>query len=239
LAVAAACSAPAGQRAAPDVDQPGAKPGVVLHEAHAQSPSENVDTLITYVTAEHVRVSHPGGASILDLGAGRLYLLDLETSSYRDVSLEVWESRIQEALVRMGEGTNQAEGAPRFEPQGGEADILGFPCQRFVLFGRRQMLGQEELVEQQIWMTQGIEMPAGAYDAYQKALRAVQSIGFTGVAERPPGVVLRAETRVRLANSNRRAPASIERSTIFLVQRISLADSLFSIPDGFSRAAEE
>jgi hypothetical protein len=101
------------------------------------------------------------------------------------------------------------------------------------------MLGQEELVEQQIWMTQGIEMPAGAYDAYQKALRAVQSIGFTGVAERPPGVPLRAETRVRLANSNRRAPASIERSTIFLVQRISLADSLFSIPDGFSRAAEE
>jgi hypothetical protein len=75
-----------------------ARSGIVLHEIHAQSQVSELDTIVTYITAKHVRVSHPGGHSLLDLAGDRIVLMDPATRTYRQMSLQQWDARIREAV---------------------------------------------------------------------------------------------------------------------------------------------
>ncbi|MFQ5600692.1 MAG: hypothetical protein ACE5G2_09060, partial [Candidatus Krumholzibacteriia bacterium] len=151
------------------------EPGLVLYQSHGFSLRAEVDTILTYVTATHVRVSHASGDAILDLEADRLVLLDPQTRTYRQMSLRAWEAKIRAAV----EESRTTSGAPepaypdtlRFESAGRPVEVAGHLCDRYVLYTHRELpAGDAEFVEQQIWVARDLEMPAGAYEAYQRAL---------------------------------------------------------------------
>jgi hypothetical protein len=151
------------------------------------------------------------------------------------MSLHQWEARLQEASRTEGkDGDGSSSG--RFEAQGGDERIAGYGCTRYHHFGRRNLLGSEEYVEQQIWVTREIDMPAGAYEAYRRAFDRIESIGSSGVVQRPPGVVLAVETRTRPVDADRRRAAQVERYSVYAVERKDLPDSLFQMPADASRA---
>ncbi len=219
---------------------PGAvRPGVILRETHTQSQVVHVDTILTYVTAKHVKVSHAGGHTILDLEHDRILLLDPAAHTYREMSLQAWEARIEAAV---GGASQAPDAGGSFEPTGGVVEIAGYTCDRYHHYGKRTLLGTEEYVEQQIWVARALEMPEGAYAAYQRALGSIESIGSGGLRRRPSGVVLGVETRTRPAGASQRDPAQVERCTVYQVEKAALPDSLFAIgplrPGGCRRPRE-
>ena len=212
-----------------------ARAGIVLHETHAQSQVSGLDTIVTYITAKHVRVSHPGGHSLLDLEHDRIVLLDPATRTYRQMSLQQWDARIREAVG--DEDASDDTTAAAFTRMPGQTQIAGYACDRYHYYGRRTLLGAEETVEQQIWIARDLEMPEGAYAAYQLAMERIESIGAGAVLHRPAGVVLAIETRTRSAATDRRDLDLVEQYTVIRVETTVLPDSLFTIPRGYAPAA--
>jgi len=237
----------------------GGAPGIVLYEVHTQPQVPQADTIVTYVTARRVRISHAGGHTLLDLDADRIAFLDPTTGTVRDMSLRQWEARLQQAVAgsavsggdpaaAAGDSGAAAVGDPApaadssaaegFEPTGSSAEIAGYTCDRYHHYGRATMLGSEEMVERQIWVARELPMPAGAYEAYQRALASIESIGAGVMWRRPPGVILAVETHTQRADASRDAALDIERTTVFRVERRTLADSLFAIPRRYVPAGE-
>jgi hypothetical protein len=209
-----------------------ASPGVVLHQTHTFSGEARVDTLTTYITATHVRVSHPGGDAILDLGADRISILDAAARQYRQTSLRGWERSLRQAVesVRPAQG----QGPIAFEAMGDTVRIAGQECQRFMLFTRRELIpGEVDFVEQQIWVTQGIAIPKPAYDAYAHSMGLVASIGLGSIIQRPAGVIMRTETVTRPEHNQRAAHGEIESIVVFRVEKKDLGADVFAIPPGY------
>lgn len=265
-------------------------PGIILYELHTQPHVSRADTILTYITSRRVRISHAGGHTLLDLDADRIVFLEPATRTYREMSLRLWEARLQEGVTRgaaSGDDPGAASGdsvrvpgaAPgttsdaartggaargaaeeamgtagamtravgasaghvavdSFVPMGSSTEIAGYTCDRYHHYGRRTLLGTEEMVEQQIWVARELEMPAGAYEAYQRALGNVESVGAGASLRRPPGVVLGVETRTQRADARRGEALDIERTTVIRVERSTLPDSLFVIPRRYVPAAE-
>ncbi|HZL85618.1 MAG TPA: hypothetical protein VFD07_09605 [Candidatus Krumholzibacteria bacterium] len=211
-----------------------ARSGIVLHETHAQSQVSELDTIVTYITAKHVRVSHPGGHSLLDLAGDRIVLMDPATRTYRQMSLQQWDARIREAVGDVD--TSEATTGATFTLMPGQTEIAGYACDRYHYYGKRTLLGAEETVEQQIWIARNLDMPEGAYSAYQLALERIESIGAGAVLHRPAGVVLALETRTRSAATDRRHREAVEQYTVIRVETTTLPDSLFTIPRGYAPA---
>lgn len=211
-----------------------ARPGIVLHETHAQSQVSELDTIVTYITAKHVRVSHAGGHSLLDFAGDRIVLMDPATRTYRQMSLQQWDARIREAVGDVD--TSEATTGATFALMPGETEIAGYACDRYHYYGKRTLLGAEESVEQQIWIARELDMPEGAYSAYQLALERIESIGAGAVLHRPAGVVLALETRTRSAATDRRDREDVEQYTVIRVETTTLPDSLFTIPRGYALA---
>jgi hypothetical protein len=236
----------------------GAAPGIVLYEVHTQSQVPQADTIVTYVTARRVRISHAGGHTLLDLDADRIAFLDPKTGTVRGMSLRQWEARLRQAVAgsavaggdpaaAAGDSGAAAAGDPAavdsagvegFEPTGTSAEIAGTTCDRYHHYGRAAMLGSEEMVEKQIWVARELPMPVGAYEAYQRALESIESIGAGVLRRRPRGVILAVETHTQRAGAGRDVPLDIERTTVFRIERRTLADSLFAIPGRYVPAAE-
>ena len=214
-----------------------AAPGVVLHQTHTFSGEARVDTLTTYITATHVRVAHPGGDAILDLAADRISILDRAVRQYRQTSLRGWERSLRQAV----ESARPAPGhSPiAFEAMGDTVRIAGQDCQRFMLFTRRELIpGEVDFVEQQIWVTQGIEIPKPAYDAYAHSMGLVASIGLGSIVERPAGVIMRTETVTRPEHDQRAAHGEIESIVVFRVEKKDLGAEVFAIPSGYVLQAD-
>ena len=215
--------------------------GIVLYEIHTQPHVAQTDTIVTYITSRRVRVSHAGGHTLLDLDADRIVFLDPVTRTYRDMALQQWEARLQEAVASgatpAGADSSRSDAEAVFEPTGGSTEIAGYVCDRYHHYGRRTVLGTEEMVEQQIWVARTLEMPTGAYEAYQRALGSIESVGAGTLLRRPPGVVLGSETRTERPDARRGESLEIERTTVIRVERAVLADSLFAIPGQYGRAA--
>ena len=210
------------------------RPGVVLFEAVTQTAQTVPDTLVTLVTAGAVRVEHGTGAAILDFEAGRIVLLDFASRTFRSEALSRWRARIDAAMQALGDSSSGV--APRFEPAGSTVEIAGYRCERYVLFTTRSLLGSRESVEQQIWVTNELRLPEGAFDAYQATLGTLDSVGLTTRAAYPQGIILKRETRTRPAGTQRRVQAEIESSTVFRVESKPLSRSLFAVPPGYTRA---
>lgn len=217
--------------------RPRSLPGIVLHEAHTQTQQPSPDTLVTYVTARAVRVSHRAGAAILDLETDRIVLLDAASRTYRSEDLSTWEQRIQAAWEALAD-TSVSGAAPRFQRLGRAVEIAGYRCDRYLLFTTRDLLGTRETVERQLWVTTELEMPAGAFAAYQRALGTLDSIGLPTRAAPPEGLILRRETRVRRVNAPAREPPTLEASIVFRVEAKRLAVDFFEIPPGY-RAVQQ
>lgn len=236
-------------------------PGIILHELHTQPQVLQADTILTYITSRRVRISHAGGHTLLDLDADRIVFLDPATRTYRETSLRLWEARLQEAIasgaapgveigavddsartpeVARGDAarTPEAVAVESFEPTASSTEIAGYTCDRYHHYGRRTLLGTEETVEQQIWVARALEMPAGAYEAYQRALGSIESVGAGTLLRRPPGVILGVETRTQRAGARRGEMLDIERTTVIRVERVTLPDSLFAIPRHYVPAAQ-
>ncbi len=211
-----------------------ARAGIVLHETHAQSQVSELDTIVTYITAKHVRVSHPAGHSLLDLEHDHIVLLDPATRTYRQMSLQQWDARIREAVGDVDASDDTT--AATFALMPGQTRIAGYACDRYHYYGKRTLLGAEESVEQQIWIARNLEMPEGAYVAYQLALERIESIGAGAILHRPAGVVLGIETRTRPAVADRRDLEHLEQYTVIRVETTTLPDSLFTIPRGYAPA---
>lgn len=224
----------------------GGAPGVVLHEVHTQPHVPRADTIVTYVTSRSVRVSHTGGHTLLDLGADRIVFLDPVARTYRDMPLQQWEARLEAAVIPgAAPGAENAAAAESvgiaptagFEPVGTGAEIAGYTCDRYHHYGMRNLLGAEESVEQQVWVARRLEMPAGAYEAYQRALGSIESIGAGALLRRPPGIILAVETRTQRAGSRRSEALEIETTTVFRIEHGTIADSIFAIPRGYLPAS--
>ncbi len=211
---------------------PASQPGIVLYETHTQSQVAEVDTIVTYVTARRVRVSHPSGHTILDLVRDRIVLLNPAEKTYKEMPLQEWEARVDSAVG----GTGSGESGESFEKVEGETSIAGNACDRYHYYGKRTILGAEELVEQQIWIARNLEVPAAGYEAYRRALESIESIGSGRLRRRPEGIVLGVETRVQRAGDRRSAVTEIESNTVFRVEKKDLPDALFTVPTGFVRA---
>ena len=223
----AVAEAPAAHATPP----PASQPGIVLYETHTQSQVTEVDTIVTYVTARRVRVSHPSGHTILDLVRDRIVLLDPAAKTYKEMPLQEWEARVDSAVG----GAGSEESGESFEKVEGETSIAGNACDRYHYYGKRTILGTEEMVEQQIWVARNLEVPAEGYEAYRRALESIESIGSGRLRRRPEGIVLGVETRVERAGDPRRATTEIESSTVFRVEKKELPDALFTVPTGFVR----
>ncbi len=219
------CSADPRLRLASDAHE---QAGVVLQEVHTQTGQLKPDTLITYVTARAVRVSHAAGDAILDFDADRIVLLDAASRTYRTESLTTWEARIRAALDALRDSTHAS--APRFERAGATTAVAGYASDRYVLFATRQLLDTRESVEQQVWVTTELEMPPGAFEAYQRALGSLDNIGMPTAAPYPAGVVLRREIRTRPLHASRRLDPHVETSAVFRVESKRLSIDVFTIP---------
>lgn len=211
-----------------------AHPGVVLHETHTQSSVAQIDTLHTYFIRGEVLIVHDGGRTLLDLAHQRIVVFDAETRRVRTVSLKEWEAELQEAAKAGAAAADETSGGS-FEAQGVDERIAGFHCERYHHFGTRTLLGDEEYVEQQIWVTQDIAMPQETYEAYRRAFDRIESIGRAAVVQRPPGVVLAVETRTRPVAADRRT-AQVERYTVYAVEQRDLPEAMFHIPSTVSSA---
>jgi len=211
------------------------RPGFILHETHTQTQQAVADTIVTYVTAQAVRLSHAAGDAILDLEADRIILLDRDSRTYRQESLVTWEARILDAFEAMRD-SSLAGTVPRFERVGETVQIAGYDCERHVLFATRNLLGARETVEQQVWVTSQLQLPTGAFEAYQRTLGAINSLGLPTRAEYPAGIILRNELRTRPADSQRRETPAVEASNVFHVESKELSVELFMIPFGYEPA---
>jgi len=212
------------------------RPGFVLHETHTQTQQAVADTVLTYVTARAVRVSHAAGDAILDLEADRIILLDRDSRTYCQESLLTWEARILDAFEAM-RASSHASAPPRFERVGETIQIAGYDCERHVLFTTRNLLGANETIEQQVWVTTQLKLPVGAYQAYQRALGALNSLGLPTQAVYPPGIILRNELRTRPSDSPRREAPAVEMSNVFYIESKELSVELFMIPFGYTPAS--
>ena len=227
-----------------------AEPGVVLHQTHQFSAKVQVDTLRTYITATHVRIEHKDGDAILDLEDGRLVLLDGHQKTWRQMPLADWETAIQQAATINGPDVTQettvdtadssAARTPAFERIGSPVERAGYQCDRWGLYSRRELLpGDVDWVEQQIWVARGLEMPPGAYEAYDRAIRAIDSIGMGALVKRPEGVVLASEIRVGSAKEHENGSVEVETLTVYRVEQTSLDDAVFEVPPTYAPAVRE
>ncbi len=207
-------------------------PGVVLYEVVTQTAQAVPDTLVTYVTAHAVRVEHASGAALLDFDAGRITILDASTRTFRSEALDTWQARIDAAMRALAD--SNAAAAPRFERAGGTLAIAGYTCERWVLYTHRNLLGTRENVEQQVWVTRELDLPPGAFAAYQRTLGTIESLGFATRAAYPEGVVLRRETRARPADASRRHAPAVEAGHVFRVESRPLPQTLFVVPQGYA-----
>lgn len=195
------------------------------------------DTVVTFVTARAVRVSHAHGDAILDFEHDRIVLLDREQQTYRTETLAAWEERIHQALAALADSSREA-GVAAFERAGDAVDIAGYTCKRYVLYTNRNLLGAREAVEQQVWVTSELQLPAGAFAAYQRTLEILESVGLPARATYPEGIIMRRESRTRPADASRRVPWAIEASAVFRVESRSLPPELFAIPPDFRDASK-
>jgi hypothetical protein len=214
------------------------RPGFVLYEAHTQTQQSKPDTLVTYVTARSVRVSHAAGAAILDLDTGRIVLLDSASRTSRSEDLSTWEQRIHGALEALAD-PSASGAAPRFQRTGQHAEIAGYRCERYMLFTTRDLLGTRETVEQQLWVTTELELPAGAFEAYQRALATLDSVGLPRHTAYPEGIILRRETRIQHLNAAAREAPKVEASIVFRIESKQLSSELFMIPSDYRGAREQ
>ena len=218
-----------------------AEPGVVLHQVHSFSVQTGTDTLHAYITATRVRIAHATGDAILDLEKGQLVLLDRQERTWRQMPLEKWEEAIRQAVEAQSEGNSDSDEEsalpPAFERAGVPSERAGYVCDRWGLYSRRELLpGDVDWVEQQLWVARDLAMPPGAYEAYDRATRAVDSIGLGAMVQRPEGVVLATEIRTGSAKEHEKGGVEIERLTVYKVEKIDLADSLFAIPESYKPA---
>ena len=228
-----------------------AEPGVVLHQIHSFSARSGVDTLRAYITPTHVRIAHAGGDAILDLQNDRLVLLNRQARTWRQMPLDEWEAAIRQAAeVATTRDANSADGAtdggnkdappPAFEPIGAPSERAGYVCDRWGLYSRRELLpGEIDWVEQQIWVARDLTMPSGAYEAYDRATRAIDSIGLGALVQRPQGVVLASEIRIGSTEEHEKGHVEIERLTVYKVERLDLGDAVFAIPDSYKPASSQ
>lgn len=209
-------------------------PGVVLHQTHRFSGKQGVDTLHTSITAFHVRIQHAQGDAILDLEEDRLVLLDRATRTWRQMPLGEWEAALRQAAG----DTATSEAALAFERVGSPLQKAGYVCDRWSLFTRRELLpGEVDWVEHHIWVARDLELPAGAYEAYDRAIRALDSIGMGAVVERPPGVVLASEMRVGAQEEHEHGDVEVESLEVVRVERRRLDAEVFRIPPGYAPAS--
>jgi len=218
-----------------------AEPGVVLHQVHSFSAQAGTDTLHAYITATRVRISHATGDAILDLQKGRLVLLDRQGRTWRQMPLEEWEEAIRQAAEaqseRSADNAEEAASSLAFQRAGVPTERAGYVCDRWSLYSRRELLpGEIDWVEQQLWVARDLVMPPGAYGAYDRATRAIDSIGLGSIVQRPEGVVLATEIRTGSAEEHEKGGVEIETLTVYKVEKMDLADSLFAIPDSYKRA---
>ena len=223
-----------------------AEPGVVLHQMHSFSAQSGVDTLRAYITATHVRIAHDGGDAILDLQNNRLVLLNRQAHTWRQMPLDEWEAAIRQAAeIETGKDANgevvgapnQPASPPTFEPIGVPSERAGYLCDRWGLYSRRELLpGEVDWVEQQIWVARDLTMPPGAYEAYDRATRAIDSIGLGALVQRPQGVVLASEIRVGSTEEHEKGGVEIERLIVYKVEKRNLVNVVFAIPDSYEPA---
>jgi hypothetical protein len=227
------------------------EPGVVLHQTHGFSTKAQLDTLRTYITATRVRIEHKDGDAILDLAQGRLVLLDGHQKTWRQMPLAEWEAAIRAAATMNRDDASDAPygdaaaptddasmpTAPKFERVGVAAERAGYPCDRWSLYTKRELLpGEIDWVEQQIWVARELSMPPGAYEAYDRAIRAIDSIGMGALVQRPEGVVLVSEIRVGSAAEHEKGSVEVETLSVYRVEARQLDESVFDIPPTYKPA---
>jgi hypothetical protein len=126
-----------------------------------------------------------------------------------------------------------------FQAMGDTLRIAGVDCHRYMMFTRRELIpGEVDFVEQQIWVTQGVEIPKPAYEAYAHSMSLVASIGLGSIAAWPDGVIMRTETVTRPENEARAAHGEVESVEVFRVEKKDLADELFAIPQNYVLQAD-
>ena len=214
---------------------------LVLHEVHTSTDRDGVDTIVTYVTLERVRVSQATGDAILDTTRDRLVFLDRAARTFRSTALSDWESHLEASLDSSRARSQASNEGPSpgvgFEPMGPAGRIAELEADRYHLFTRRELFpGEVDFVEQEICVARQFDFPEGAYRTYLRTLEAMEGVGLAGPARRPPGLVLRVETRTRPAGAERGAGDEFERTEVVRVERRPLQQSLFEIPAGFARA---
>ena len=84
-------------------------------------------------------------------------------------------------------------------------------------------------------MTTELELPAGAFEAYQRALGTVESVGMAAATEYPAGIILRRETRTRPADAGRRVHAHVETVSVFRVEAMDISPTHFMIPPDYTK----
>jgi len=217
----------------------------VLHQVHSFSAQPGADTLRAYITATRVRIAHASGDAILDLQKDRLVLLDRQARTWRQMPLHEWERVIRQAAEVSLDGDDNKDNddneaavvAPAFQRIGVPSERAGYLCDRWGLYQRRELLpGEVDWVEQQIWVARDLSMPPGAYEAYQRATRAIDSVGMGALVQRPDGVVLATEIRTGSAEEHEKGSVEIERLIVYKIEKMDLADSVFAIPDSYRPA---
>jgi hypothetical protein len=245
-AVAAVCLQPG---CAPQLRPPAGAPAdsvdvVVLTEAHHMQDA--IDTLVTWLAPGRVRVSHRGGDAVLDVEHDRFLLLDPAQQSYRESSLAEWEQRIRTAaLTARAAADSAAAGAGavpaadslpalRFALAGRGDVIAGFPTERFHLYAERQLFpGEWEQLEQEIWVTTAIDLPAAAATAYRRMFTTLDWIDFDARVERPAGVRMRAVVKRRPRGAA--AVTETEITDVVRVERRRVPVAVFAAPPGWQR----
>jgi hypothetical protein len=214
---------------------------LVLYEVHTSTDRDGADTIVTYVTPERVRVSQATGDAILDMTRDRLVFLDRAARTFRTTPLSTWESHLEASVDSSRARSQASNGGPSpgvgFEPMGPAGRIAHLEADRYHLFTRRELFpGEVDLVEQEVCVAHQFEFPEGAYRTYLRTLEAMEGVGLAGPARRPPGLVLRVETRTHPADAKRGGGDQFERTEVVRVERRHLQPRLFEIPAGFTRA---
>jgi len=205
-----------------------------------------VDTLVTWIAPGRVRVSHKGGDAILDSERDRFIVLDPQNRTARELPLSEWEARIRAAAIATqaaadsvrGSGDAGQGGEPlRFELAGDGGRIAGYACTRHHLFAERPLFpGEWEELEQEIWVTDALEMPAAAAAAYRRVFESLDWVDFDARVERPPGVRMRLVQQRRSRGGGAREVETIE---VVRVERRRVEPSTFDVPPGWSRIDAE
>jgi len=225
----------------------------VLYESHSITGDAGADTLVTWVADGRVRVSHHGGVAILDAVGDRFVLLDPTTRTVRSMSLAAWEAKLRDAVRS---AVDSASGAPpqsaalpqsaappqsaalTFELAGDGGTVAGFGCARYHLFTTRQVFpGEWEDVEQEIWVSRELALPAGALATYERVLESLDWIGLDARVERPPGIALRTRLR-RHSHTEPAGTDEVETNEVFRVEARAVPESIFAVPRGYSNATK-